>query len=208
VARRSSTADPFGVLGLPATAGSEDLRLARRRLALAEHPDRGGSADRMQAINVAYEEAMELVVARELRGPIAGDRAPAATRPSPPSSAPPEPPADSPESEPRPGGRPRVERDDPSFVIEALPAEAFEALLVVASWIGEVLVDEPPYLLEVHLYEPGECWCRLELLPEAGASTVMLTVAGLEGVAPPVEDVRDLWVANLNALGRDPDATT
>jgi hypothetical protein len=34
----------------------------------------------------------------------------------------------------------------------------------------------------------------------------MLTVAGLEGVAPRVEDVRDVWVANLNALGRDPDA--
>ena len=158
----------------------------------------------MQAINVAYEEAMELVVARELRGPIGDGPAPAAT---PPSPAPSEPPAEAPAPGPRPGGRPRVERDDPSFVIEALPAEAFEALLVVASWIGEVLVDEPPYLLEVHLYEPGECWCRLELLPEAGASTVMLTVAGLEGVAPPVEDVRDLWVANLNALGRDPDVT-
>jgi hypothetical protein len=102
---------------------------------------------------------------------------------------------------PSPGGRPRVERDEPSFVIEALPAEAFEALLVVASWMGEVLVDDPPYLLEAHLYEPGECWCRLELLPEAGASTVMLTVAGIEGVAPPVEAVRDLWIANLNALG-------
>ena len=204
MARRSSTADPFAVLGLPPTAGADDLRLARRRLALAEHPDRGGSADRMQAINVAYEEAMELVVARELDGPIAGGAAPPAP---PPSTAPSEAPAEAPASAPRPGGRPRVERDDPSFVIEALPAEAFEALLVVASWIGEVLVDEPPYLLEVHLYEPGECWCRLELLPEAGASTVMLTVAGLEGVAPPVEDVRDLWVANLNALGRDPDAT-
>ena len=203
MARRSSTADPFAVLGLPSTAGADDLRLARRRLALAEHPDRGGSADRMQAINVAYEEAMELVVARELRGPIA-DGAP----PTPPQSpAPPEGPAGAPWSEPRTGGRPRVERDDPSFVIEALPAEAYEALLVVASWIGEVLVDEPPYLLDVHLYEPGECWCRLELLPEAGASTVMLTVAGLEGVAPAVEDVRDLWVANLNALGRDPDVT-
>jgi hypothetical protein len=204
VARRSSTADPFGVLGLPATAGSDDLRLARRRLALAEHPDRGGSADRMQAINVAYEEAMELVVARELHGRSADRPAPAATPPSPAPSAPP---GEAPAPGRRPSGRPQVERDDPSFVIEALPAEAFEALLVVASWIGEVLVDEPPYLLEVHLYEPGECWCRLELLPEAGASTVMLTVAGFEGVAPPVEEVRDLWVANLNALGGDPDAT-
>jgi hypothetical protein len=197
--RRPSATDPFTVLGLPATAGADELRLARRRLALAEHPDRGGSADRMQAINVAYEEAMELVVARALRGSIAPDVAAPAPAPDPPSA--PEPPW-----EPRPGSRPRVERDDPSFVIEALPPEAFEALLIVASWIGEVLVDEPPYLLDVHLYEPGECWCRLELLPEAGGSTVMLTVAGLEGVAPRVEDVRDVWVANLNALGRDPDA--
>jgi hypothetical protein len=204
VARRSSTADPFAVLGLPPTAGSEELRLARRRLALAEHPDRGGSADRMQAINVAYEEAMELVVARGLHGPVADAPTPTGAPEPPPS---PEPPSEAPPSASRTGGRPQVERDDPSFVIEALPAEAFEALLVVATWIGEVLVDEPPYLLDVHLYEPGECWCRLELLPEAGASTVMLTVAGLEGVAPPVEDVRDIWVANLNALGRDPDAT-
>jgi hypothetical protein len=196
VPRRPSAVDPFSVLGLPATAGADELRLARRQLALAEHPDRGGSADRMQAINVAYEEAMELVVARELHGP----SAPAAP------AAPPPAPQPRPPSEQRPGGRPRVERDDPSFVIEALPAEAFEALLVVASWIGEVLVDEPPYLLDVHLYEPGECWCRLELLPEAGASTVMLTVAGIEGVAPAVEDVRDLWVANLNALGQSPEA--
>ena len=99
MARRSSTADPFAVLGLPATAGSDDLRLARRRLALAEHPDRGGSADRMQAINVAYEEAMELVVARELRGPIADGPAPAA------------PPA----ADPRHlGRRPRLLRRDPA----------------------------------------------------------------------------------------------
>ena len=69
----------------------------------------------------------------------------------------------------------------PSFVIDALPAEAFEALLVVTSWIGEVLVDEPPYLLEVHLHDPAPCWCRLELVPDAGSSTVSLTVAGRRG---------------------------
>jgi hypothetical protein len=176
VPRRPGLVDPFTVLGLPPTADAEEVRAARRRLALAEHPDRGGSDDRMQDINVAFEEAMELVAARALAGP-----ATVASPPSPPSTAP-EPPPSRPA--PSPGGRPRVERDEPSFVIEALPAEAFEALLVVASWIGEVLVDDPPYLLEAHLYEPGECWCRLELLPEAGASTVMLTVAGVEGVAP------------------------
>jgi DnaJ domain len=178
----ASTDDPFAVLGLAAGADAEAIRAARRRLAMELHPDRGGDAERMQAINVAYEQAMaqvgapsEVKVPAAASGPDVDDR--------------------------QPSGRRRLERDEPSFVIEALPAEAFEALLVVASWIGEVLVDDPPYLLEAHLDEPSECWCRLELLPEAGATTVMLAVAGIEGIAPPVEAVRDLWVTNLNLLG-------
>ena len=94
-----------------------------------------------------------------------------------------------------------VQHDAPSFTIDILPAEAFEALLVVTSWIGEVLVDDPPYVLEVHLTEPGPCWCRLDLVPDAGGSTVTLTVAPVDGdPAPDVEDVRDAWVANLNSL--------
>jgi hypothetical protein len=191
--RPGQASDPFAVLGVPPSADADALRTARRRLAMAAHPDRGGSAARMRAINTAFEEAMAMVAA----GP-----ATAVTVESPPP-----PPAPTPESEverrraTRGGGRLRVERDDPSFVIEALPAEAFEALLVVASWMGEVIVDDPPYLLEVHLDDPAECWCRLELLPEAGASTVMLMVAGVEGEAPPIEAVRDRWVANLNQLG-------
>ncbi len=106
----------------------------------------------------------------------------------------------------RPSGAPRVQHDIPSFTIDALPAEAFEALLVVASWIGEVAVDDPPYLLEARLDDPVPCWCRLELVPDAGASTVSLTVAfdvpPSDGVD--AETVRDTWVANLNRLGRDP----
>ena len=90
----------------------------------------------------------------------------------------------------------------PSFTIDALPAESFEALLVVTSWMGEVLVDDPPYVLEVHLTEPSPCWCRLDLVPDAGGSTVSLTVAGIDGATTPdPESVRDLWVANLNRLG-------
>lgn len=95
----------------------------------------------------------------------------------------------------------RVQHDAPSFTIDCLPAEAFEALLVVTSWMGEVLVDDPPYVLEVHLTEPGSCWCRLDLLPDAGGSTVTLTVAAVgTDPAPDVEAVRDAWVANLNRL--------
>jgi hypothetical protein len=51
----------------------------------------------------------------------------------------------------------------------------------------------------VLLQEPAPCWCRLELLPEAGATTVMMTVAGIQHVRPPiVEDVRDTWIEALN----------
>jgi hypothetical protein len=122
----------------------------------------------------------------------------------------PSPPAPTPASsgrEPRSARRHRVgrriEQDVPSFSIELLPAEAFEALLIVVSQIGEVLADDPPYLLDALLREPQDCWCRIELLPEAGASMVGLTVAGLEGeAAPPVDDVRDVLVARLNRLSR------
>lgn len=97
----------------------------------------------------------------------------------------------------------QVTHDVASFVVEALPAEAFEALLVVTSWIGEVVVDEPPYQLDVILLDPLRCWCRLDLVPDAGASTVSVTIATVpdDDVLPDIDDVRDLWVAALNDLG-------
>jgi hypothetical protein len=91
--------------------------------------------------------------------------------------------------------------DVASFTIEALPVEAFEALLIVSGWLGEVVVDEPPYQLDVVLGEPFECWCRLDLVPDAGASTVALTLASIDGrPVPDLDAVRDAWVASLNAL--------
>jgi hypothetical protein len=94
-----------------------------------------------------------------------------------------------------------VARDVPSFTVEALPVETFEAILVVASWLGEILDDDPPYRLDTYLYEPFDCWCRLDVVPDAGASTVSLTVAGVDGApTPDVVDVRDAWVANLNII--------
>jgi hypothetical protein len=94
-----------------------------------------------------------------------------------------------------------LQHDSPSFTIDVLPVEAFEALLVVASWMGEVLVDDPPYLLEAFLHDPAPCWCRLDLVPDAGATTVSLMVAGVDDApTPDPESVRDEWVANLNRL--------
>lgn len=174
------TLDPFAVLGVGPDATLDEVRSARRRLAAQFHPDHGGDAQKMGEINVAFDA----VVSQLLR--------PVAPTPAEPSPAPP----------PAPPRRyPGVQHDAPSFTIDTLPAEAFEALLIVTTWMGELLIDDPPYVLEVHLTEPGPCWCRLDLVPDAGGSTVTLTVASIDGTpAPDVEEVRDLWIANLNTL--------
>jgi len=169
--------DPFAVLGVGPDATLEEVRVARRRLAAQFHPDHGGDAARMGEINAAFEAVVAQL----------------AKRPVPPPAPPPASP-----HRPRYEG---VQYDAPSFTIDLLPVEAFEALLVVTSWMGELLVDDPPYVLEVHLTEPGPCWCRLDLVPDAGGSTITLTVASIGGTpAPDVEAVRDEWVANLNRL--------
>jgi hypothetical protein len=185
--------DPFAVLGLASTATLDEVRAARRRLAKELHPDRGGDARRMGEVNRAFDLAVRSLLRPETLSTI-----------SPPA-------ADSPQTAAAPtrsspaGGRPTgaaVEHDAPSFSVDVLPAEAFEALLVVSGWDGEVLVDDPPYLLDVHLYPPLECWCRFELVPEAGATMVSITVAGYDGRRPPsVDIVRDHMVSLLNTLG-------
>ena len=191
------TVDPFEVLGLTRAASVADIRAARKRLALEHHPDVGGDDRSMQTVNEAFEAAVAHATGR---------------RPLPDTTSPVTPPSRPARTErsrrpPPTQGFRRAQVDEWSFVIESLPAVAFEALVVVAGWMGEVLVDDPPYLLDVHLYEPSECWCRLTLVPDAGSSTVSLVVAPAgAGPAPDVEVVRDLWVAQLNSLGRwDPD---
>ncbi len=150
----------------------------------------------MRALNAAFDSVVGHLTGRR---PITYDTSPI-TAPDEDAARPPSAkPARGSSGRPRPG---RVQHDVPSFVIDALPAEAFEALLIVTTWIGEVLVDDPPYVLEVHLYEPAECWCRLDLVPDAGASAVSLTVAGIGEVPPPLlDDVRDVWVYQLNQPG-------
>lgn len=178
--------DPFAVLGVDRDADEVALRAARRRLAKELHPDRqGGDATRMQRLNAAFDDALELVQRRQ------DPAMPAPAAPPPSEPAPPR----------QPG---RMAHDVASFTIEALPAEAFEALLIVATWLGEVLVDEPPYQLDVELGGPYSCWCRLDLVPDAGASTVALTLVATDGTGslPDLDTVRDAWVTALNQLGR------
>jgi hypothetical protein len=175
--------DALAVLGLPSDASAADIRAARRNLAKSHHPDLGGDAEEMQAVNGAADAALQ-----RLSRP-SGDVGPEAPTASPPHPSP---------------GSSGVDRDVPSFTVEALPVETFEGLLVVASWIGEALDDDPPYRLDVHLYEPVECWCRLDVVPDAGSSTVSLTIATVEGAPlPDIVAVRDVWISGLNTLDWD-----
>jgi hypothetical protein len=174
-------ADARRLLGVTEDANADDVRAARRRIAKRRHPDvDGGDPEAMRRLNEAAE-----IVLQELGQPMTApsDGAPTVRQ--------------------RPSSGMRVDRDECPFTIEALPAVAFEALLVVTSWLGEVVADEPPFQLDVLLLDPLRCWCRLDVLPEAGASTVSLTIAAFPDEAlPEIDDVRDLWVESLNRLGR------
>ena len=197
--RVRSTAEARELLGVDGDAGADAVHRAWRRLAKEVHPDVGGDGGAMQRLNEAAEVVLRDIATRGEIPPTPSSSSPASS--SAPSTAPPTAP-------PSPSGTrgrgQRVEHDVASFVIEALPVEAFEALLVATSWIGEALVDEPPYLLDVVLTDPARCWCRLELVPDAGASTVSLTIAAIGDEAlPDIDAVRDLWVSTLNQLGVD-----
>jgi len=183
--------DPLRALGLGPDADADDVRAARRRLARQVHPDAGGDNAAMASINDAAARALH-----ELERPqdeAAGDDDGGAIA----------------DADDRDGwgddddlvvGSVR-QHDIPSFTVEALPVETFEAMLVAAGWLGEVIDDDPPYRLDVHMTEPFECWCRFDVVPDAGASTVSLTVAAwAESPVAPVEQVRDVWVDVLNRL--------
>ncbi len=187
--RRREQPDPLIVLGLPPSATLDEVDAARRALAKSLHPDVGGSVHEMQRVNAAADAAARRLAERDMSS--------SPPSPPPPSSPPPRPTAPTRERE-----RPRFgRRDHPSFTIEALPVEAFEGLLVVAGWLGDLIDDEPPYAIEVALGPPISGWCRLDLVPDAGSSTVSLTVAGEPGAPPPdIDTVRDAWIAGLNQL--------
>ena len=66
------------------------------------------------------------------------------------------------------GTGPWVQHDEPSFTIDVLPVDAFAALERVAAAIGEILADDPPYLLEVLLREPGRAGAGSSCCPRRG----------------------------------------
>jgi DnaJ-class molecular chaperone len=47
--------NPYKILGVDKYASDKDIKKAYRRLAIKEHPDKGGNADTFKEINNAYE---------------------------------------------------------------------------------------------------------------------------------------------------------
>jgi hypothetical protein len=168
-------ADPFLLLSVDRTASPQEIRRAWREKARTAHPDAGGSVSAMQELNQALRQALELVGVPKVVKTVSPVLV-------------------------------RRERDVSSFTVDALPSECFEALLVVAGICGAISHDEPPYQLEFSLHDAEvdgflHGWCRCDLVPEAGATTVSLlvgTAESSEGIS--VEEVRDYLVTNLNAI--------
>lgn len=179
--------DPFAVLGVSEDASPAEIAIARRRLALATHPDHGGDVGGMQALNAAYEEAIR----RQRAVREHGVESPSPSRSSEPSK-----------SSPRRSAQ-RVQQDSPSFVVDVAPELAHEALLIVAAGIGEVVTANEPYMIECLLDEPIRCWCRLDIVAEGNSSSISVIVERYDEVlAPDIDEVRDEWVRNLNELSQ------
>ena len=194
VRRDRRPASPFELLGLPESADRSAVLAARRRLAKSVHPDHGGDPSRMQRVNDATTAALDAIERRAMPSLPGREE-----RPSPTPA-----PAGRPSGAPRPASG-RVVDDIPSFVVEALPVVAFDVLETVAPLLGTIADSEPPYLLDVELEGPLRCLCRLELLPEAGSTSVGMVLVGLDGGPPPETDVvRDAWIAAINAAESAP----
>jgi hypothetical protein len=180
VARDRTVEAAFSKLGLsPVTASKDDVIAARRRLARELHPDRaGGDLSSMAEVNQAGDIAL-LHVGNRQNEKRSDERA---------------------DIEQPKRGPQSLQRDHPSFTIDVLPVEAWEALRIVTTWIGELIDEDPPYLLEVRLEVPYPAWCRLELVPDAGATTVTVSVMRESTTAVDVEVIRDLWIDQLNQL--------
>ncbi|MFK7918385.1 MAG: J domain-containing protein [Ilumatobacter sp.] len=185
------TDDAFRLLGLTDQATPAEVRTARRELARTLHPDVGGDAAAMQRVNAAAADALRFLARPDV------EQTPAPYSSGPATSG----------SDPGRSGMGGTNdwigttRDVPSFTIEALPVEAFEALLVAAAELGEVEDDDPPYVLRTLLAAPLTCWCQLDVVPDAGASTVSVSIAAVDGwVLPAIVDVRNAWIVALNGL--------
>lgn len=155
--------DARAFFGLGREFSFEDLKQARRAKLLVAHPDHGGSVERLELVDMAFDSLRD----ESRRHPV--DESAGLSR-----------------------------RDFPSFTISVLPVEAFELLLLATAELGEVIDDDPPYRLEVMMFDPIDVWVIFDLVPDAGSTTVTLSLEGRPSVS--IEALRDRWIGALNDL--------
>lgn len=85
--------------------------------------------------------------------------------------------------------------DRPSFVIDVLPVDAFEYVALAAHVLGQVIDEEPPYSIELLLASLPDAWCRLDIVPDAGSSTISISTRGVVA-----SDLVGTWVDTINEL--------
>ena len=173
----------YQLLGVTRESTLSEIVAARRVLAREFHPDRGGDPQHMALINLAFdeiiashgEESAEQTIIAPTTTTAKASRVDIATSDS----------------------VSRFSVDRPSFTINALPVVAYEVVLLAARVLGDVSSDEPPYLLEVQLEDPPLTWCQLEIVPDAGSSTVSFIVDREVNILA----IRDLWIRTINEIG-------
>jgi hypothetical protein len=171
------------ILGISSVSVPDDVRTARRQAARTQHPDAGGDTERMSLINQAADLLLDELGAgsssdvgdasrfrRRNQGYGTGDQW-------------------------QRGDWSGIEIDRPSFVIDVLPVDAFEWLAMAARVLGQVVDDDPPYCLEVLIDSLPDRWCRLDIVPDAGSSTVSITTSGHDP-----SDLVPLFVGAINEL--------
>ena len=187
------------LLGLDETATPEAIAARRREIAGHAHPDRGGTHEEMSVVNRAIDLLLQwrLDPSRFVGSRRDGDSVTNATGATKTTGA---------TGATEPGRHAGLRVDRPSFVVEALPVVAHEALLLAAGVLGRVCDDDPPYVIETSIsvdestpglvaFDRTEVWCRLELVPDAGSTTVSI----IADIDP--ELLVGLWCDAVNELG-------
>lgn len=150
------------ILGIASAEDADQIRAARRHAARRQHPDTGGDTERMSLVNQAADFLLDEL--SHASGPVerVGNHDGGGRR----------------ENRWTFDDRNGFDVDRPSFVIDVLPVDAYEWLLMAARVLGQVVDDDPPYCLEVLIESRPDRWCRLEIVPDAGSSTVSITTSG------------------------------
>ena len=174
--------EAFLLLDVQPGSSVDEIRKAWRQQSVLFHPDTGGSNEAMIALNRALEIALRWSPQQDSESSVKDELNNASSASH------------------------RLRRDVSSFTVNVLPVECWHGLELMAALCGPTIQDEPPYLLEFLLHDTSlpdslHGWCRCECVPEAGGTTVHLTVGSAqESEMPNIDQVRDYLVEQLNHI--------